>query len=113
MTDNCLDFQNFRNLGNNVFSTLPVAGLKKLLHLKTFNNPNLREFPAPENFPRIQTLVLSYAYHCCAFVSLVLEQGPVPPLQDSIIFPKDKEFDMTLWNSSLIDVWPQSREYIF
>lgn len=43
-----------RNLGNNIFPKLPKNGLKNVLHLKTFNNPKLRDFPAPETFPRIQ-----------------------------------------------------------
>lgn len=102
----------FRNLGNNVFPHLPVKGLQKLLHLKTFNNPNLKEFPNPDSFPKIQTLLLSYAYHCCAFLSLSkTTTSLLPPLQDSVIFPKDTEFDMSLWNSSLTDIWPQLREY--
>lgn len=96
-----------------MFSELPVNGLRGLLHLKTFNNVNLKEFPAPENFPLIQTLVLSYAYHCCAFLSMAASDlTPPPPLQDSVIFPKDTEFDMSLWNSSLTDIWPQLREYL-
>lgn len=44
----------FRNLGNNIFPNLPKTGLQRILHLKTFNNPKLREFPPPETFPRIQ-----------------------------------------------------------
>nr|CAD7404553.1 unnamed protein product [Timema cristinae] len=99
----------FLNLGNNVFSNLPSDGLNRLLHLKTFNNPKLREFPSPENFPRIQSLVLSYAYHCCAFLPLTpAESPPKPPLHESVLFPTDNEFDHSLWNSSgLTDIWPQ------
>ncbi|CAG2055907.1 unnamed protein product [Timema podura] len=100
-----------RNLGNNVFSNLPSDGLNRLLHLKTFNNPKLREFPSPENFPRIQSLVLSYAYHCCAFLPLTpAESPPKPPLHEAVLFPTDNEFDHSLWNSSgLTDIWPQLR----
>nr|CAD7194251.1 unnamed protein product [Timema douglasi] len=99
------------NLGNNVFSNLPSDGLNRLLHLKTFNNPKLREFPSPENFPRIQSLVLSYAYHCCAFLPLTpAESPPKPPLREAVLFPTDNEFDHSLWNSSgLTDIWPQLR----
>lgn len=46
-----------RNLGNNIFPRLPKNGLKNVLHLKTFNNPKLRDFPPPETFPRIQVFV--------------------------------------------------------
>ncbi|KAG7197417.1 hypothetical protein KM043_013277 [Ampulex compressa] len=95
------------NLGNNVFPTLPIEGLSSLLHLKTFNNPALREFPSPERFPRVQTMVLSYAYHCCSFLELELEEAATKsPVHESILFPTD-EFDMSLWNASLSDIWPQ------
>ncbi|PSN50292.1 hypothetical protein C0J52_02861 [Blattella germanica] len=97
------------NLGNNLFPELPSRGLDRLLHLKTFNNPNLREFPAPENFPRIQSLVLSYAYHCCAFLPLIPAEPPKPNLHEAVLFPTDNEFDMSLWNNSLTDIWPQLR----
>ncbi|EZA47997.1 Lutropin-choriogonadotropic hormone receptor [Ooceraea biroi] len=95
------------NLGNNVFPTLPIRGLTGLLHLKTFNNPALREFPSPERFPRVQTMVLSYAYHCCSFLAVQVEE-PVSksPVQESILFPTD-DFDSSLWNSTFSDIWPQ------
>ncbi|XP_022172830.1 leucine-rich repeat-containing G-protein coupled receptor 5 [Myzus persicae] len=100
------------NVGKNVFEQLPTKGLERLLHLKTFNNPNLRQFPTPEHFPRIQSLVLSYAYHCCSFLPLQSEDD-LPPssqtsLHESVIFPaNENDFDMTLWNSSMSDIWPQ------
>ncbi|KAL0129805.1 hypothetical protein PUN28_001809 [Cardiocondyla obscurior] len=95
------------NLGNNVFPTLPVRGLAGLLHLKTFNNPALREFPPPERFPRVQTMLLSYAYHCCSFLSLEVEETATKsPVQESILFPTD-DFDTSLWNSTFSDIWPQ------
>lgn len=103
----------FRNLGNNIFPNLPTNGLNRLLHLKTFNNPKLREFPSPEVFPRIQTLVLSYAYHCCPFLPLVAmsQTSKTPQLfQEAVLFPSDSEFDMSLWNNSLTDIWPQLRK---
>ncbi|XP_015432125.1 PREDICTED: lutropin-choriogonadotropic hormone receptor [Dufourea novaeangliae] len=96
------------NLGNNVFPALPTLGLSGLLHLKTFNNPALREFPSPEQFPRVQTMVLSYAYHCCSFLSIEVEDSVTKSsVQESILFPTDNEFDMSLWNSSFADIWPQ------
>lgn len=93
-----------------MFPVLPTAGLDRLLHLKTFNNPRLREFPPPESFPRVQTLVLSYAYHCCVFLPLVAAEPPRMPLRESVLFPTDNEFDMSLWNGSLTDIWPQLRK---
>lgn len=104
-----------RNVGKNVFEQLPTKGLERLLHLKTFNNPNLRQFPSPEHFPRIQSLVLSYAYHCCSFLPLQPSDDDPPPsaetsLHESVIFPaNENDFDMTLWNSSMSDIWPQLR----
>ncbi|XP_023310221.1 lutropin-choriogonadotropic hormone receptor [Anoplophora glabripennis] len=95
------------NLGNNVFPHLPSAGLERLLHLKTFNNPNLREFPPPEDFPRIQTLVLAYAYHCCAFLPLI-PSNPPPRAKDIIVFPDIEDIDMNFWNSS-VDIWPSQQ----
>lgn len=93
---------------------MPKSGLHRILHLKTFNNPKLREFPPPETFPRIQTLILSYAYHCCPFLPLITMRSTSkqPPLQEAVLFPTDNEFDMSLWNSSLTDIWPQLRKYI-
>ncbi|KAK0162554.1 hypothetical protein PV327_006322 [Microctonus hyperodae] len=96
------------NLGNNIFPTLPIIGLSNLIHLKTFNNPALREFPSAERFPRVQTMVLSYAYHCCSFLSIELESSMIKTsVQESVFFPTDNEFDISLWNSSLTDIWPQ------
>ncbi|KAG8034088.1 hypothetical protein G9C98_008569 [Cotesia typhae] len=96
------------NLGNNVFPTLPITGLQNLRHLKTFNNPKLEEFPSTESFPSIKTMVLSYAYHCCAFLSMnnneLIERIPI---RESIIFPTDNSLDASLWNSSLLNVWIQ------
>ena len=93
---------------------MPTNGLNRILHLKTFNNPKLREFPPPETFPRVQTLVLSYAYHCCAFLPLVPSnyKPRINPFKDSVFFPSDAEFDMSLWNSSFSDIWPQLRKTV-
>ncbi|KAL7740368.1 hypothetical protein ACLKA6_013166 [Drosophila palustris] len=97
------------NLGNNIFPHLPKAGLGALLHLKTFNNPKLREFPPPDTFPRIQTLILSYAYHCCAFLPLVAMSArrKTSQVQEAVLFPSDAEFDMNLWNTTMMNIWPQ------
>ncbi|KAJ2945059.1 hypothetical protein O0L34_g9117 [Tuta absoluta] len=61
------------NVGENLFPWLPAAGLQRLRHLKAHNNPNLRQFHPPEALPSIETLVLSYAYHCCEFLPLMEE----------------------------------------
>ncbi|XP_063702564.1 leucine-rich repeat-containing G-protein coupled receptor 5A [Culicoides brevitarsis] len=99
------------NLGNNQFPDLPTKGLSKLLHLKTFNNPRLKEFPSPESFPKIQTLVLSYAYHCCPFLPLVsMSASATPTLRDEVYFPSDNNFDYNLWNNTIGDFWPQLKK---
>ncbi|XP_011298255.1 lutropin-choriogonadotropic hormone receptor isoform X2 [Fopius arisanus] len=95
------------NLGNNVFPTLPTTGLVSVLHLKTFNNPALREFPKPENFPRVQTMVLSYAYHCCSFLSNEIdEEVTKSSVEESVVFPDDNDLELGLWNSNATDIWP-------
>ncbi|KRT86928.1 hypothetical protein AMK59_2497, partial [Oryctes borbonicus] len=98
------------NLGNNVFPDLPHKGLKNLLHIKTFNNPNLKVFPPPEVFPKIQSLVLGYAYHCCAFLPLV-PPSISPQVQDLVIFPKPSEIDMSIWNST--NLFPYYGKYMY
>lgn len=98
----------YRNLGNNIFTTLPTTGLQRLLHLKTFNNPRLRIFPPVESFPRIQTLVLSYAYHCCAFIPLIVRNTKIieSPYKEEVFLPSDPRFNELFWNSSVNDTWP-------
>lgn len=98
-----------RNLGKNKFSTLPTKGLQNLRRIKTFNNPALKEFPEPETFPKIHTLALSYAYHCCQF--LPLKQPPTykpPSLQDTILWLQKEDVDMSLWSSNNTDLWPSA-----
>ncbi|XP_050315689.1 thyrotropin receptor isoform X2 [Anthonomus grandis grandis] len=95
------------NLGDNLFPHLPPQGLERLLHLKTFNNPNLREFPSPEYFPRIQSLVLSYAYHCCAFLPLTPSNVPTVA-KDITFFPDIEDIDLNIWNNS-VDFWPSQQ----
>ncbi|XP_058807054.1 lutropin-choriogonadotropic hormone receptor-like isoform X2 [Phymastichus coffea] len=103
------------NLGNNAFPELPVAGLEGILHLKTFNNPALREFPGPERFPRARSMLLSYAYHCCAYVAedgrgaarTLDDELDAGAARDAVLFPGDDDFDPSLWSSNLTDLWPQ------
>ncbi|XP_013784135.1 leucine-rich repeat-containing G-protein coupled receptor 5A-like [Limulus polyphemus] len=95
------------NLGNNRFPTLPTKGLQDLRQLKTFNNPNLKEFPSPDSFPRVHTLVLSYSYHCCAFLSVsrkTLEKST--RLQEAIVWLTKDDVDMNVWSTNITDVWP-------
>ncbi|XP_076369974.1 uncharacterized protein LOC143256520 [Tachypleus tridentatus] len=95
------------NLGNNHFSVLPTKGLQNLRQLKTFNNPNLKDFLSPDSFPRIHTLALSYSYHCCAFIDVIPKSTPVPiSLQETIVWLSEDEVDMSIWNSNISTVWP-------
>lgn len=61
----------------------------------------------------IQTLVLAYAYHCCSFLPLVSSgvTSKNPPIQEAVLFPTDDKFDMSLWNNSQTDIWPQLRKF--
>ncbi|CAG9782351.1 unnamed protein product [Diatraea saccharalis] len=96
-----------RNVGNNVFPWLPASGLQRLLHLKAHNNPHLRHFHPPELFPRIQTLVLSYAYHCCEFMPLMEaseETDEEEGLSDLVLLPP-RTLDPAAW-ANLTDIWP-------
>uniref|UniRef100_T1IXW6 G-protein coupled receptors family 1 profile domain-containing protein n=1 Tax=Strigamia maritima TaxID=126957 RepID=T1IXW6_STRMM len=97
------------NLGNNRFSTLPSTGLINLRHLKTFNNKFLKEFPPSTSFPKIQSLALSYAYHCCEFLTLSHPDASHQSMDvnEVIIWPpKDKLPDLSLWNANNTDIWP-------
>ncbi|XP_076362239.1 uncharacterized protein LOC143253035 [Tachypleus tridentatus] len=95
------------NLGSNRFPTLPTKGLQSIRQLKTFNNPNLKDFPSPESFPSVHTLVLSYSYHCCAFLSMA-RQTPWKPenLQETIVWLTKNDVDMSTWSKNVTDVWP-------
>ncbi|CAL1299590.1 unnamed protein product [Larinioides sclopetarius] len=94
------------NLGENQFPTLPTEGLQNLRQLKTFNNKNLREFPVPEHFPKVHTLALSYAYHCCIFRPLA-RRLPLPAtLKETIVWLSREDVDMEAWSTNITDVWP-------
>jgi leucine-rich repeat-containing G protein-coupled receptor 6 len=71
----------------NTFARFPSKGLQNVLHIKTHNNPNLKEFPGSARFPKVQNLVLSYAYHCCQFIPSTFE-NLVPILRNSIYSEK-------------------------
>ena len=61
-------------------------------------------------------MLLSYAYHCCFFANQNYEKEDfattkMGDIQETIIFPTDNEFDMSLWNSTNTDIWPRLREF--
>ncbi|XP_053635707.2 lutropin-choriogonadotropic hormone receptor-like [Cherax quadricarinatus] len=94
------------NLGDNVFPQLPGRGLKHVLSIKVHNNPYLRVFPGPEHFPHVRTLTLSYAYHCCPFLSLEMdgwEEGEeTTTISEVVVFNVSQFQDIhpALWNTS-------------
>ncbi|XP_064600868.1 leucine-rich repeat-containing G-protein coupled receptor 5-like [Liolophura sinensis] len=85
------------NLGENDFPELPTEGLSNLKHLKTYHNKELQDFPAPEVFPKIRFLTLSYAYHCCEFI-----ESPEEAMEEEIELREDiqwlryNEYDSSL-----------------
>nr|XP_040567878.1 leucine-rich repeat-containing G-protein coupled receptor 5-like isoform X2 [Lepeophtheirus salmonis] len=111
------------NLGENKFSQLPSKGMESVTHLKVHNNPSLRDFPGPERFPLIQSLVLSYAYHCCQFLPSVYQSkggeehrspltGELGDLQETVFFPGE-DFDASLWSNESSLLWssPESEGF--
>lgn len=92
----------------NVFSSLPSKGLQNLRQLTTYKTYRLKEFPTPEAFPKIHSLHLSYAYHCCAFQPLVNKPlaGPAA-MQETIYWLHHQDVDMTLWNTNYTDFGPE------
>ena len=114
------------NVGVNQFSEFPSEGLESLHHIKVHNNPSLQEFPDSSRFPRIQTLVLSYAYHCCQFMqetymSKQAASSSLFPtstgggggdlnLQEAIFYPGEGGFDHQLWAASanMTNIWGDS-----
>jgi leucine-rich repeat-containing G protein-coupled receptor 6 len=96
----------FSNLGMNTFSKFPSKGLKNVIHIKTHNNPNLKEFPGSGRFPKVQNLVLSYAYHCCQFIpstyeNIIPDYSDFGNLKETVFFPGEGEgFDQSLWNAN-------------
>ncbi|KAG1680911.1 Leucine-rich repeat-containing G-protein coupled receptor 5 [Nymphon striatum] len=95
------------NLGVNQFSKLPTAGLQNLRIIKVHNNVNLKSFPSPVSFPKIHELVLSYAYHCCNFLSeynrndsgTLITSSSGDKIKESVIWMKGSEIDMDMWGT--------------
>ncbi|ESO97440.1 hypothetical protein LOTGIDRAFT_115178, partial [Lottia gigantea] len=86
------------NLGENEFKTLPTNGLQNVLELKTYHNTHLKEFPRKENFPKIQSLTLSYAYHCCDFLQAPTGTNKKIQLEEDIVWLTKGETNMEMWS---------------
>ncbi|XP_047485020.1 leucine-rich repeat-containing G-protein coupled receptor 5-like isoform X2 [Penaeus chinensis] len=96
------------NLGDNLFSELPHHGLEGVSSIKVHNNRHLRVFPGPESFPNVQILALSYAYHCCPFLSLEEESDETDIISEDVVFDISQIRDIhpALWNTS--NTWTDS-----
>ncbi|XP_053463607.1 leucine-rich repeat-containing G-protein coupled receptor 6 isoform X4 [Nycticebus coucang] len=55
------------DLTNNQLTTLPLAGLGGLRHLKLKGNLALSQAFSKDSFPRLRILEVPYAYQCCAY----------------------------------------------
>ncbi|XP_001368996.1 leucine-rich repeat-containing G-protein coupled receptor 6 isoform X1 [Monodelphis domestica] len=55
------------DLTHNRLTTLPLAGLGGLVHLKLKGNPSLSEAFSKDSFPQLRILEVPYAYQCCAY----------------------------------------------
>ena len=85
-------------MGFNHFPHLPSKGLQNLRHIKVHGNPKLTSFPKPALLPFIQTLALSYAYHCCQFESIT---HPINEnVQENVIWLSKDSLEASNLNSS-------------
>ncbi|KAM5205354.1 leucine-rich repeat-containing G-protein coupled receptor 6 isoform 2-T2 [Hipposideros larvatus] len=55
------------DLTDNQLTTLPLAGLGGLMHLKLRGNPALSQAFSKDSFPKLRILEVPYAYQCCAY----------------------------------------------
>uniref|UniRef100_A0A3Q2NZK7 Leucine rich repeat containing G protein-coupled receptor 6 n=1 Tax=Fundulus heteroclitus TaxID=8078 RepID=A0A3Q2NZK7_FUNHE len=57
------------DLSENRLSSVPVAGLGGLTHLKLRGNKELYEAFSPDHFPHMRVIEMPYAYQCCVYAS--------------------------------------------
>uniref|UniRef100_A0A8C6KXC0 Leucine rich repeat containing G protein-coupled receptor 6 n=1 Tax=Nothobranchius furzeri TaxID=105023 RepID=A0A8C6KXC0_NOTFU len=62
-------FTCFRDLTENRLSSLPVAGLVGLTHLKLRGNKELYEAFSTDHFPHMRVIEMPFAYQCCIYAS--------------------------------------------
>ncbi|KAH1019185.1 hypothetical protein HUJ04_009039 [Dendroctonus ponderosae] len=102
-------------LANNKIQYIPYDAFYNLSRLQVLDMENNHiSFIHPDAFlpiskieDLIQTLILSYAYHCCAFLPLS-PSSPPPIAKDIIVFPDIDDIDLNIWNSS-VDIWPSQQ----
>ncbi|XP_063849319.1 follicle-stimulating hormone receptor-like isoform X2 [Scylla paramamosain] len=88
------------NLGDNHFPRLPHLGLQHVVSIKVHNNRHLRVFQGPDSFPKVHSLVLSYAYHCCPFLSIEEDVTQEPRIGEDVLFNISWSSHPSLWNAT-------------
>ena len=94
---------------------LPTSGLERLRQLQAQGNPFLKDFPPIDSFPKIQRLALSYAYHCCQFLTPVVTESSLDfsseststearGVEETIVW-LDKETDVREWTRNSTSLW--------
>uniref|UniRef100_A0A4W3K5G5 Leucine-rich repeat-containing G-protein coupled receptor 4 n=1 Tax=Callorhinchus milii TaxID=7868 RepID=A0A4W3K5G5_CALMI len=57
----------FRDISSNQLTYFPTSGLEGLNQLKLTGNPEMKELLVAEDLRKLRTLMVPYAYQCCAF----------------------------------------------
>ncbi|KAG1696938.1 Follicle-stimulating hormone receptor [Nymphon striatum] len=91
------------NIGNNLFPQMPNKYLDNIIELKAHNNKHLKTFPHRNSFPNVKILMLSYAYHCCDFLSLLETNATndaddsITEIKETVVFFKKDSINLNLW----------------
>ncbi|XP_076450179.1 uncharacterized protein LOC143286487 [Babylonia areolata] len=96
------------NVGDNQISTLPTQGLKNLRKLQTFDIETLRDFPPKEAFPKVYSLVLNYAYHCCDFLQSASIPTDTVEMDEQVTWLAKKDGAPDMWQEhyyNLTEFW--------
>ncbi|XP_059831981.1 leucine-rich repeat-containing G-protein coupled receptor 4 isoform X2 [Hypanus sabinus] len=89
------------DLSSNQLNYFPVVGLEGLNQLKLSGNPNFKELLKVENFLKLRTLMVPYAYQCCAFSSCDLHQNVImegTKNQETSVSPLEKKTGQSIDN---------------
>ena len=85
----------FRDLSHNDFSHLPIpkSGWPELRYLYLYKVPSLYSAPGPNDCPKLQGAIFTYAYHCCAFESRLPDDyhDPPNPFEEPVVsYPSER-----------------------
>ncbi|XP_078271607.1 leucine-rich repeat-containing G-protein coupled receptor 4 isoform X1 [Rhinoraja longicauda] len=88
------------DLSSNQLNYFPTVGLERLSQLKLSGNPALKELLNVEDFQKLRTLMVPYAYQCCAFSSCELQAANTEGIksQEASISPLEKKTDQSADN---------------